>query len=262
VSLVNLIYRIDNLYLFPVSCQLPSSPGCCVGGPGDGGFTEFLAVSPSNFVHNPAKKAGETGRNSYIRVLPAELEGITSKTRLPGHQTGKAAVFGGRDGDGADSCRSLTIQNDPDRPEHRSQQNPQQSGEPNRGRFPKVCVGCGCTFMAERVRRKFCSRSCSGRQILRPVHFTPESTKQERSRANGLINQRVRRKALIVPLTCEQCGKSCRPDAHHDDYSQPDKVRWLCLSCHAIAHLSPFPPRKYVTPRYEKLPPRTKGGES
>ena len=34
---------------------------------------------------------------------------------------------------------------------------------------------------------------------------------------------------------CEQCG-ALPADAHHDDYSKPLDVRWLCESCHGIEH--------------------------
>jgi hypothetical protein len=38
-----------------------------------------------------------------------------------------------------------------------------------------------------------------------------------------------------VPEPCERCGA---PDAekHHDDYSRPLAVRWLCRSCHLALH--------------------------
>lgn len=34
---------------------------------------------------------------------------------------------------------------------------------------------------------------------------------------------------------CEVCGAE-RVDAHHDDYSKPLKVRWLCRLHHAAVH--------------------------
>jgi len=39
----------------------------------------------------------------------------------------------------------------------------------------------------------------------------------------------------LVRQACEQCGEP-KTDAHHDDYSKPLDVRWLCRSCHRIFH--------------------------
>jgi ribosomal protein S27AE len=36
---------------------------------------------------------------------------------------------------------------------------------------------------------------------------------------------------------CESCSKRSAV-AHHDDYSDPLVVRWLCSSCHKKLHLS------------------------
>ena len=41
---------------------------------------------------------------------------------------------------------------------------------------------------------------------------------------------------LIRPTTCSQCGVECKPDAHHDDYLKPFKVRFLCRGCHQQWH--------------------------
>lgn len=51
--------------------------------------------------------------------------------------------------------------------------------------------------------------------------------------ANAIYSRR-----LIRPTTCEKCGCTCFPDAHHDDYSRPMDVRWLCRSCHKRHHLA------------------------
>lgn len=34
---------------------------------------------------------------------------------------------------------------------------------------------------------------------------------------------------------CEKCGAE-KTQAHHDDYSKPLVVRWLCSACHGIEH--------------------------
>lgn len=41
---------------------------------------------------------------------------------------------------------------------------------------------------------------------------------------------------LIRPGICTACRESCRPDAHHEDYSKPLDVLWLCHRCHQRLH--------------------------
>lgn len=37
---------------------------------------------------------------------------------------------------------------------------------------------------------------------------------------------------LVAPQTCEMCGGPGLFEKHHDDYSKPLEVRWLCRVCH------------------------------
>jgi hypothetical protein len=74
----------------------------------------------------------------------------------------------------------------------------------------------------------------------KPGFVTPESSKAERIRANGLINKRLKLGWFRKPTRCAKCGvKPSRIDFHHHDYSQPDRGYWLCRSCHVIAHHNP-----------------------
>lgn len=41
---------------------------------------------------------------------------------------------------------------------------------------------------------------------------------------------------LVRPSACSRCPSSKPIDAHHDDYSAPLAVRWLCRSCHMKWH--------------------------
>lgn len=41
---------------------------------------------------------------------------------------------------------------------------------------------------------------------------------------------------LVRPERCEQCPSSEDLHAHHDDYSKPLEVRWLCRDCHKRWH--------------------------
>jgi len=42
---------------------------------------------------------------------------------------------------------------------------------------------------------------------------------------------------LVKPKNCSKCGRTDKPiQAHHEDYSEPFKVTWLCTGCHADIH--------------------------
>ena len=68
----------------------------------------------------------------------------------------------------------------------------------------------------------------------------------EKDRAKQILNKAVVSGAIIRQTTCESCG-TINPrgtdgrtliQAHHDDYSKPLEVRWLCVQCHADTHRS------------------------
>jgi ribosomal protein S27AE len=46
---------------------------------------------------------------------------------------------------------------------------------------------------------------------------------------------RAKKAGRLTPLPCEKCG-AVKVDAHHDDYSKPLQVRWLCRACHRAHH--------------------------
>src|SRR5262252_9196431 len=46
----------------------------------------------------------------------------------------------------------------------------------------------------------------------------------------------IKKGTLVRPESCEECGKKCKPHAHHDDYRRPVDVRWLCPACHGAWH--------------------------
>lgn len=50
------------------------------------------------------------------------------------------------------------------------------------------------------------------------------------------VKTALRNGTLIRPNSCEDCGIACVPHGHHDDYTKPMDVRWLCPTCHAAIH--------------------------
>jgi ribosomal protein S27AE len=91
---------------------------------------------------------------------------------------------------------------------------------PERPRKTKPCPICGRPFFIE-----------GGRKLCPPCGHNRDDF---RARIKTNVD-RALRLGLLVRQPCEVCGRE-KVDAHHDDYSQPLKVRWLCRRCHGQHH--------------------------
>lgn len=58
----------------------------------------------------------------------------------------------------------------------------------------------------------------------------------EKRAAHIAVGNALRDGRLFKPNRCENCNSSDHIQAHHDDYSQPLVVRWLCRDCHTSLH--------------------------
>ena len=57
--------------------------------------------------------------------------------------------------------------------------------------------------------------------------------------AKIILATAVKRHKVIKPLNCEDCGhcvEKSKLHRHHEDYSKPLEVRWLCPICHGKRH--------------------------
>jgi hypothetical protein len=57
------------------------------------------------------------------------------------------------------------------------------------------------------------------------------------NKSHTAVSRAVASGTLIVPDHCAVCLVQCKPQAHHDDYSKPLDVMWLCPVCHAARHV-------------------------
>ena len=56
---------------------------------------------------------------------------------------------------------------------------------------------------------------------------------REKINAHAKVNRAVKSGKLIRGEFCEICNKKCKTEGHHEDYSKPLSVNWLCRGCHA-----------------------------
>jgi ribosomal protein S27AE len=63
----------------------------------------------------------------------------------------------------------------------------------------------------------------------------------ERRRAERTIHRMVLSGKIERPRHCSRCGSSSRKiEAHHEDYSKPTEVVWLCSKCHGDTRRKPM----------------------
>lgn len=119
----------------------------------------------------------------------------------------------------------------------------------------KVCRDCGeqreaAAFGADKRNRdglKSYCKPCEARQAQEARRLRPHlhrgrrrrwnARHPERARAHWMINELTRSGRLIRPTTCDRCSDPTgRIEAHHEDYSKPLDIIWLCHSCHVAHH--------------------------
>jgi hypothetical protein len=68
----------------------------------------------------------------------------------------------------------------------------------------------------------------------REINKRTAARQPEKVRARWELNNAIR-KGLLTRLPCERCGDP-KSQGHHDDYSKPLDVHWMCRRCHWAEH--------------------------
>lgn len=87
-----------------------------------------------------------------------------------------------------------------------------------------------------RKRNYYNSLDESGKEAVRKHVKSWQERNPEKVKAHTRVYDAIRRGKLIRPNTCKICSKFCKPEAHHEDYSKPLEILWLCKNCHAEKH--------------------------
>lgn len=87
--------------------------------------------------------------------------------------------------------------------------------------------------------RKAYNSTERGRRLAREAILRHESKYPNRKLARQMARNAIRAGILVRPSACELLGlighvqdHAGAIEAHHDDYSKPLEVRWLCKACH------------------------------
>ena len=89
------------------------------------------------------------------------------------------------------------------------------------------------------ARRRYLSNHPEQREKVRQQARRYQATHSDEIRARGIVAQAVKRGLLVRPSSCSLCGTDQRViQGHHDDYSKPLSVRWLCARCHKLHHVN------------------------
>lgn len=75
-----------------------------------------------------------------------------------------------------------------------------------------------------------------GKSNLRKAVYKSIAKLKWKQDARIKVRDAIRAGKMSRPETCQSCNKKCKPHGHHDDYTKPLEVRWLCVTCHALVH--------------------------
>lgn len=59
----------------------------------------------------------------------------------------------------------------------------------------------------------------------------------KKRKAHLILRNAVKRGKIIKSTICMKCRGEFKLSAHHNDYTKPLEVEWLCSSCHKLKHL-------------------------
>ena len=70
---------------------------------------------------------------------------------------------------------------------------------------------------------------------VRRRHYRWNHSNRDKIKCHNAVYHALKR-GTLTRLPCQACGSTLQVEAHHEDYSKPLNVVWLCNSCHRHRH--------------------------
>jgi len=119
---------------------------------------------------------------------------------------------------------------DPERYNRRSNENTKRYRAKNKDKTREQCRRYA------KERRKKHKRTPEQLEKERVYNRNYKRKNKEKTRTHYLVLIALKEGKLIKPQKCEKCGKEKNVHGHHEDYTKPYEIIWLCRECHGFIH--------------------------
>lgn len=103
-------------------------------------------------------------------------------------------------------------------------------------RMKITCSKCGEFLDLERIYKYRYCRDCHNEHYRKTRPSEKLLSDKEKAKiAVRKISKKALRDGVLVKKPCEKCGAE-KTEMHHEDYSKPLEVIWLCRPCHLEVH--------------------------
>ena len=89
----------------------------------------------------------------------------------------------------------------------------------------------------ERLQRnKEYAKTDKGKEVVAKSRDNYHKKHRMRRESVQTLGNALRDGKILRPTACSKCGISCTPHGHHNDYTKPLEVVWVCIHCHTKFH--------------------------